>query len=113
MARFYADEQFPLPVVQHLRGLGHEVLTVQEAGRAEQGIPDDEVLAFAVTQERAILTLNRYDFVKLHRASTEHSGIVVCTNDKNWALFAARINEAVSVEKSLQGMLMRINRPAQ
>lgn len=113
MARFYADEQFPLPVVQQLRGLGHDVLTVQEAGRAEQGIPDDEVLAFAVTQERAILTLNRYDFVKLHRASMEHFGIVVCTNDKNWALFAARIDEAVSTEKSLQGILMRINRPAQ
>jgi hypothetical protein len=38
MARFYADEQFPLPVVELLRNLGHDVLTVQEAGNANQRI---------------------------------------------------------------------------
>ncbi|MEM9092788.1 MAG: DUF5615 family PIN-like protein [Cyanobacteria bacterium P01_F01_bin.53] len=113
MARFYADEQFPLPVVKRLRALEHDVLTVQEAGNADQGISDDDVLAFAIAQERAVLTLNRYDFVKLHRASDDHFGIVVCTNDKNWKLFAARIDEAVSVAQSLRGRLLRINRPAQ
>ena len=34
MARLYADEQYPYPVVELLRALGHDVLTVQEAGRA-------------------------------------------------------------------------------
>ncbi|BBD69729.1 hypothetical protein NIES4072_29360 [Nostoc commune NIES-4072] len=48
MVRFYADEQFPFPVVQLLRALGHDVLTVQEAENADQGIPDEEVLAFAI-----------------------------------------------------------------
>lgn len=28
MARLYADEQYPLPVVEFLRALGHDVLTV-------------------------------------------------------------------------------------
>jgi hypothetical protein len=32
MARFYADENFPLPAVQMLRRLGHDVLTIGEAG---------------------------------------------------------------------------------
>lgn len=54
MARFYADEQFPFPVVELLRTWGHDVLTVQETGNAEQGISDDEVLAFAISQERSI-----------------------------------------------------------
>jgi len=40
-----------------LRNLGHDVLTVQEAGNANQRIPDEQVLAFAVSQERAILTI--------------------------------------------------------
>ncbi len=31
MARLYADEQYPYPVVELLRILGHDVLTVQEA----------------------------------------------------------------------------------
>ena len=34
MARLYADEQFPRIVVKLLRELGHDILTVQEAGKA-------------------------------------------------------------------------------
>jgi hypothetical protein len=34
MARFYSDENFPLPVVEELRKLGHDVLTIHEAGQA-------------------------------------------------------------------------------
>lgn len=32
MARLYANENFPLPVVEVLRRLGHDVLTAGEAG---------------------------------------------------------------------------------
>lgn len=40
--------------------LGHYVLKVQEAGNANQKITEEQILAFAVSQERAVLTLNRY-----------------------------------------------------
>jgi len=30
MARLYANENFPLRVVHHLRGLGHDAITIQE-----------------------------------------------------------------------------------
>ncbi len=53
MANFYADEQFPHPAVKFLRNFGHDVLTVQEAGNANQEIPDDEVLAFATKNQRS------------------------------------------------------------
>jgi Domain of unknown function (DUF5615) len=33
MALLYGDENFDYPVVEHLRLLGHDVLTVQEAGK--------------------------------------------------------------------------------
>ena len=72
MARLYADEHFPFPVVELLRQKGHDVLTVQEAGKAGLRIPDDEVLAFATSQNRAVLTLNRYDFKQLHQS------LVIC-----------------------------------
>ncbi|MDZ8092398.1 MAG: DUF5615 family PIN-like protein [Nostoc sp. DedQUE05] len=36
MARFYTDEQFPFPVVELLRALGHDILTVQEAENADK-----------------------------------------------------------------------------
>jgi predicted nuclease of predicted toxin-antitoxin system len=112
MASFYADEQFPIQVTELLRNLGHDVLTVQEAGNANQRIPDDQVLAFAVGQERSILTINRIDFIRLHRRDGEHFGIVVCTNNRNWEQFAARIDEAVRAEGALWGKLIRVVRPS-
>lgn len=48
MARFYGDENFPLPVVEELRQLGHDVLTIYEDGKANQRYPDEAVLATAV-----------------------------------------------------------------
>ena len=112
MASFYADEQFPVQVTELLRNLGHDVLTVQEAGNANQRIPDDQVLAFAVGQERSILTVNRIDFIRLHRRDNQHFGIVVCTNNRNWEQFASRVDEAVRDEESLRGKLIRVVRPS-
>ena len=57
--RFYADENFPLPVVAELRRLGHDVLTAFEDGRANKLILDDAVLARFHKLGRAILTINR------------------------------------------------------
>jgi hypothetical protein len=60
MPRLYANENFPLPVVTELRRLGHEVLTIVETGQAGQAVPDEQVLAFAIVEGRAVLTLNRF-----------------------------------------------------
>lgn len=37
MARLYTDEHFPLSVTLHLRKLGHDLLTTQEAGMLTSG----------------------------------------------------------------------------
>ena len=57
MAQLYADENFGGRVVQELRRLGHDVLTVQEADR--RGRDDAAVLADATAAGRALLTYNR------------------------------------------------------
>jgi hypothetical protein len=77
VASLHADEQYPFPVVEFLRALGHDVLTVQEAGKAGLKIPDDEVLAFATSQGRAVLRLNRYDFNSIS-SQPDHAGIIIC-----------------------------------
>jgi hypothetical protein len=69
MARLYADENFPLRVVEALRLIGHDVLTAQEAGQANKRIPDDQALAFACSEQRAILTYNRRHFIALPNCS--------------------------------------------
>ncbi|BAC90101.1 DUF5615 family PIN-like protein [Gloeobacter violaceus] len=112
MARFFTDEQFPFQATFHLRSLGHDVLTVQEAGMANQKVPDTEVLAFAITTGRILLTLNRRDFIQLHSQHPDHSGMVVCTDDRNWENLATRIDEAVSAVANTEGVLIRVNRPA-
>jgi len=109
MARIYADEQFPHPVVKTLRNLGHDILTVQEAGNA--GDSDPEVFTFSIADDRAVLTQNRRDFVKLHRYQSDHAGIIVCSEDQNFVRLAERIHEAISAEATLSGKLIRVVRP--
>jgi hypothetical protein len=111
MARFYSNENFPLPVVLELRRLGHDVLTIEETGGAGQATPDDEVLAFATTRHRAVLTNNRRHFFRLHREHPKHAGVVACTFDRDFPGLAGRIHQAVQKQK-LDGELIRINRPA-
>lgn len=108
MARLYADEQFPRQVVELLRGLDHDILTVQEAGNA--GLSDEAVLAFAVSQNRAVLTLNRRDFFRLHRLHQEHSGIVACVDDVDRQRMARNIDQALYKLDSLTGQLIRVYR---
>ena len=109
--RFYANENFPGPVVEKLRTLGHDILTAREAGNAGQGIPDADVVRFAKTHGRAVLTLNRRDFIRLHARDAAHEGIVVCTEDRDMSGQANRIHAAVSAAGHLAGQLIRVNRP--
>jgi len=111
MAQLYANENFPLPVVEELRQLGHDVLTTYESGRAGIAIPDDEVLAFSVAEKRVLLTINRKHFIRLHRQKPNHTGIIVCTFDLNFAALARRIHDALVTQSDLIGQLIRINRP--
>jgi predicted nuclease of predicted toxin-antitoxin system len=111
VAKLYADEQFPYLATSRLRELGHDILTVQSAGRANQSIPDDEVLAFATAQSRAVLTLNRRDFVRLHRESQDHAGIITCTDDADKVRLAERIDLALQAEATLISQLIRVVKP--
>lgn len=112
MTRFYANENFPLPAVIYLRQRGHDVLTIQEAGYADQAQPDEAVLAFSTREERMLLTFNRKHFVKLHKTVATHAGIVVCSFDPDFAALAERIDTAVSPLNTTQNQLIRVNRPA-
>lgn len=112
MARLYSNENFPLPVVEGLRQLGHNVLTIQEAGQANQSLSDEAVLAFAYAEGRMLLTFNRKHFVRLHLEQKKHYGIIVCTVDPDFAGLAKRIHEALEAHAQLSRPLIRINRPA-
>ncbi len=111
MARLYSNENFPLPAVEELRRLGHDVLTAFDSGRAGRAISDQEVLAFAITERRVLLTLNRKHFIRLHSVTPTHAGIIACTFDPDFVALAKRIHVALEAHPEMNSQLVRINRP--
>jgi hypothetical protein len=110
MAQLYSNENFPRQVVEKLRELQHDVLTIQETGKADQAVPDKDVLLFARENNRALLTLNRRHFIRLHNEDPKHAGMIVCTFNPDFAQQATKIHEAISSLSSLVGQLIRVNR---
>lgn len=110
MARLYANENFPQPVVEALRVLGHDVLTSLAAGNANQGIEDVEVVRYASAQGRAVLTQNRRHFHLEHKKSSAHAGIITCTVDADYAALAARIHARLLATASLSAQLIKVTK---
>lgn len=69
-------------IVETLRALSHDVLTVNEAGLSGQ--KDPLVLDFAIRNNRVLLTRNCKDFQVLHQAEIDHSGILGIYQDRNY-----------------------------
>ena len=113
MARIYSNENLPRQVVEGLRRRGHDVLTTQDTGQANRATPDDEVLGFAISRDRVMVTLNRRHFIALHEKSAgRHRGIVVCTYDPDFDALAARIDSVLASNDIWEGRLARVTRPA-
>ena len=114
MPTFYADEDFPGPVVRVLRARGYDILTVREDGCA--GTEDSAVLARATELDRVVLTKNRNDFHRLHAAVPGHSGIVTITDDPDRQAAAlagpGHSAAAVSSHPTLAGVLIRVVKPS-
>ncbi len=112
MAKLYTNENMDYAVVELLRGLNHDVMTTKDAGKANQGIPDEEVLAYAHSDTRIVVTFNYQDFKRVHRQFPEHSGIIICTEDRDVVGLAYRIHSAIeSANGNLGGCLVRVIRP--
>ncbi len=77
--RLYFDRHIMARLAVDLCGRGFDVLTTEEAGH--DTAPDEDQLAFATAQGRAILTFNIRDFAPLHEewqaAGRPHAGIIV------------------------------------
>jgi hypothetical protein len=74
------DEMFTDDVAQQLRIKGYDVISVV-ANPALVGRPDDQILAYATTEGRTLVTANIKDFVPLdtrYRAADQsHAGLIL------------------------------------
>jgi hypothetical protein len=106
--QLYADEDFPLPVVEELRQLGYDCLTAQEDKRTQTA--DQSILSRAHSLGRAVLTHNRRHFERLHRQGVAHSGILSATQDpNNHRALASRIHQAL-IGRTAGLWCLRVNR---
>lgn len=75
----YLDEMIPAVLAVVLRQYGYDVLTAKEADMLAKS--DEEQLAFAASNRKAIITFNIKDFVLLHQSwfseGKKHFGIIV------------------------------------
>jgi predicted nuclease of predicted toxin-antitoxin system len=112
VARFYTNENIALAMADELRRMGNDVLTSREAGRANAAVPDAEVLRFAASENRVLVTHNRRDFLKLHQSrSCEHAGIVLCTFDIDSIALARRVQASIDASGEMSNQVVRVNRP--
>lgn len=95
MISFYADDNFPLAIIEELHQLDYDILTSSEAGQANQFISDENVLKFAHKENKVVITLNREDFIFLHKKDKTHSGIIICKEDRDYKGQAQAIHEFI------------------
>jgi hypothetical protein len=74
------DEMFSDSIAQELRAKGHDVTSVVGQS-ALVGLPDDQILAYATTEGRALVTANIKDFMPLdgryQAAGQAHPGLIL------------------------------------
>ena len=77
------DEMFSDDIAKQLRAKGYDVISVV-ADPALVGLPDDQVLAYATTDGRALVTANIKDFVpsdgRYRAAGQSHAGLILDIN---------------------------------
>jgi uncharacterized protein with PIN domain len=77
--RLYLDEDVHKRVASALRLRYFDAVSAHDVGR--WGLSDEEQLAFAANEGRALLTFNSPDYIQLHRKwlqdGREHSGIII------------------------------------
>ena len=104
--RLLLDEMFSDDIAQQLSAKGYDAASVV-GNAALIGLPDDQVLAYATSDGRALVTANIKDFVPLdgrHRAAGQsHAGLILVstkTFPQNRAFPAAIITALASLLSS-------------
>jgi predicted nuclease of predicted toxin-antitoxin system len=81
--KLYLNEHLSPRLVAQLRQYGFDVTSTLELGMVEAD--DDEQLAYAASQQRAIVTFNHKDFAVRHAQylaeGKEHWGIILSTQE--------------------------------
>ena len=111
--RLFCDQNIMVETVEFLRRLGHDVRGTRDVGLALA--PDDDVLAFAIRENRILLTYNA-DFgdIRLFPVGT-HAGIIRLRVNQQTAEFLHPILEDTLgqlADRDLSGRLVTVTKTA-
>jgi hypothetical protein len=57
-----------------------------------------------------VITSDRHDYLRLHRAGVSHAGIVTVTEEPHAGALARRVHAALNAAGDLRGRLLRVTR---
>jgi len=91
--KIFADENLFEPIIDYLRSLGHDVLSIRAAGLS--GISDDGVYQRACQEARVIVTMDK-DFSRMFRFPPEKCGGIIVVK-----IYKRTIEETLSIFKKV------------
>ncbi len=89
--KILADENLFEPIIDYLRSLGHDVLSIRDSGLS--GISDDKVYQLACKEDRVIITMDK-DFSRSFRFPPERCGGIVVVK-----IYKRSVEETLSIFK--------------
>jgi predicted nuclease of predicted toxin-antitoxin system len=89
--KILANENLFEPIIQLLKDLGHDVVSIRERGLC--GITDDEVYQMACKEKRIIITMDK-DFSRIFRFSPQRCGGIVVVE-----IYRKKVDEALELFK--------------
>jgi predicted nuclease of predicted toxin-antitoxin system len=116
--RFLIDENLSPMLASHLSGMhGFDAVHVNTVGL--RGASDPEVLAYAIAEDRIVMTSNADDFRRLARHAVNHPGLAVLIDALGreqqitlGAELANAIDAMITADETARGRLFEIDRLA-
>ena len=95
--KIFANENLFEPVIEFLRSLDHDVISVSDAGLS--GISDDEVYRIACEEKRVIITMDK-DFTRLFRFPPEKCGGLIVVK-----IYKRTVDETLEIFRKFFSMI--------
>ena len=89
--KIFANENLFDPIINYLKSISHEVLSLREAGLS--GISDDEVYQLACKEKYVIVTMDK-DFTRMFRFPPKSCGGIIVVK-----VYRRTVDETLSIFK--------------
>ena len=87
--KLFANENLFEPIIDYLRSLGHDVLSIRDSGLS--GISDDEVYQRACKEKLVIITMDK-DFTRMFRFPPAKCGGIIVVK-----IYKRTVDETLSI----------------